>query len=469
MPVMPITLLKGDKAGEETDYRDYLPTNVSGIVRNILGAQGYMLQQPGLTQYGSARGIDRQGVWNERVGRHYRVSGNRLVEITTNGVSTNLGTITGTDTASMPYSFNTQAIIANGNYYLYAPTNGFRQVTDPDLGNPIDAVWVDGYYFFTDGEFIYHTDITDESAIDPLQFATSEFSPDPSLGVGLTTDNKVIVFNRYTIEFFVNVATANFAFTRQPSRAIKFGIVGTHCKAEIGGAFYFMGGAKEQAVSVFAMGIGTAIDIASREVNKLINQYSEEQLSKAVVESRSEDDYSYLIVHLPNEVLLYNFKVAQLSGKDQAWTILKSDVAGDVQWRAKHGVFEPRKGVWVYGDKQSNLLAILDETVATHYGELAECILYTPFIFLEEQSIDELNIQTIPGFTTEPDATVFMSLTYDGVVHSMEHTMQYGGPSAYGQRFIAYRLGDVRNWFAFKFRWASTSRMAFSFAKITYG
>lgn len=53
MAEMPINLLKGDSVDSTTDYRDYLPMNVSGVVRPILEAQGYMLEQPGLTQYGA--------------------------------------------------------------------------------------------------------------------------------------------------------------------------------------------------------------------------------------------------------------------------------------------------------------------------------------------------------------------------------------------------------------------------------
>ena len=98
--------------------------------------------------------------------------------------------------------------------FLYDPVGGFREVVDADLGSPIDGVWIDGYYFLTDGQYIYHTDLTDEAAIDPLKFATAEFMPDLSLGVAKTQDNKVIVFGRYTIEYFTNAATPNFAFSR---------------------------------------------------------------------------------------------------------------------------------------------------------------------------------------------------------------------------------------------------------------
>ena len=84
-------------------------------------------------------------------------------------------------------------------------------------------------------------------------------------------------------------------------------------------------------------------------------------------------------------------------------------------------------------------------------------------------SIDEIEAFTIPGFNDASDATVMFSMTYDGVTHSMEQSLNYGLPSAYGQRFIAYRLGYVDDWFAFKFRWATTARMCFSLLKVTYG
>jgi hypothetical protein len=223
-----ITLIKGDKIGIETDYRDYLPENMLAIERPTLGAKGYMLQSPGLSLLGNGAGIDRGGIWNEQFNDHYRVSGGSFISVDSSGVPATLGAVTGSQTASLPYSFNTQGIITDGRFWLYSPSGGFNEVTDPDLGDPIDGVWIDGYYCLTDGEFIYHTDINDESSIDPLKFATAEFMPDKSLGCGKTQDNKWIVFGRYTTEYFVNTAQENFAFARVPTRAVKIGIVGTH-------------------------------------------------------------------------------------------------------------------------------------------------------------------------------------------------------------------------------------------------
>ena len=413
-------------------------------------------------------GTDRGGVWNEEQEKLFRVSGQNLITLDADGVTAVLGTISGSGQASLPYSFNTQAVIANGKYWLYDASNGFREVIDVDLGSPIDCVWVDGYYFFTDGSNLYHTDIADESSINPLKFATSEYSPDPTLGVGLTTDNKVMAFNRYTTEYFTNEANANFAFTRLPSRNVEIGIVATHAKTKINGDWYIMGGSKSGDISIFAVGVGTSQNISTREVNKLISEYTESELSDVVLESRTVDNYDYLIVHLPDYVLQLNMQVAKAAGVDQAWSLLTSDTS-DTPYRAKNGVFDPRRADWVYGDKQESITGYLDDAVATQYDANIECILYTPLTYLESASIDSLDIQTIPGFNGTDDATVLLSMTYDGYNYSMEHTINYGAPSAYTQRFEAYRLGYVGNFFGLKLRWTNTSRMAFATAKIGYG
>lgn len=463
-----ITFIKGDSVGIETDYRDALPVNATGISRPMLGAEGYMIQTPGLSVFGRGVNVDRRGIWNERLGAHYRVSGDSLIEVSSAGASTVLGNISGLDTVSLPYSFNTQGIVADGRFWLYDPVGGLNEVIDPDLGDPIDCVWIDGYYFFTDGEFLYHSDLADETQIDPLKFATAEFSPDPTLGVGKTVDNKAIAFNRYSTEYFSNVASAQFAFTRISSRALKAGIVGTHAKVEISDEWYILGGRKDEDVSVHVIGTGTTREVSSREIDKLIKQYTEEELSVVVMEKYMLDDYIYMIIHLPRETVMYNITLAEKVGSEYAWSFLRSGVANE-PYRGKFGIFEPRLGKYVYGDKQSNLLGILDTLIATHYDEVAESVLYTPFMDLETFSLDELRLETVPGFTATDDATVFVSRTGDGVAYSTEWAAEYGGPSDYGKNFIVRRMGYVADWIGLKLRWVSRSRMAFGAAKIKYG
>jgi len=464
-----LTLIKGDKVNSKTDYRDALPVNMYAVRRPILGADGYMIQQQGLTQFATGSGIDRGGFWNDRQRLHFRVSGNSLITVAADGTVATLGSISGMDTAVLDCSFNTQAVCAGGRFWLYDSTLGFREVTDTDLGDPIDFCWVDGYYFFTDGEFIYHTDITNESVIDPLKFATAEFIPDFTYGVAKTEDNKVMVFGRYSIEYFVNQATTAFAFTRVASRALKIGIVGTHAKCEVAGKYYILGSRKEEAVSFHRIGVGQTEKLATREIDQILQDYTDDQLEKVVLESFESDGTTFVMIHLPNHVLMFNQTIAGAAGVDQAWSIWKSDVMGSDPCRAKHGVFDKRINKWIFGDKLGSTIGQLDASVATQYGNIAEWELYTPFLYLEDQSIDELEIETIPGFTSTLDATVFLSMTYNGITYSNEWVQMYGLPAEYSSRFLVRRLGGVENWVGFKMRGATRSRMAFGRATIKHG
>lgn len=461
-----VNLIKGDRVDSRVDYRDALPHNMLPVLRPVLGVAGYMWEQPGLASFATGVGNDRGGVYNERQNSHFRQSSTTFIEVSQTGVVTNLGTVLGLEPVSMPYSFNTQAIIGGGDYYLYDTTNGFREITDPQVGNPIDGVWIAGVYMFTDGETLYRTDFNDEETIDPTRFITSEFSPDPTKGLGVTPDSKVIAFNRYTTEYLAINAAVDFGFTWIPSRSTKYGLVATHAKCEIGGTWYFLGGPKEGSLSVYELVVGNAREIASRSVTQLLTAYNEDDLTNTVMESRLYEEYSQIILHLPNETLIYSIEVGQQLGKEWAWCELTSP--NNVQWRAIHGIFEPRVGSYIYGDKSTADIGQLDPTLATQYGDKIECRLQIPFVYLERASIDELEIETIPGFTMTDDASVFFSMTYDGINFSQEELIQYGGPGEFGQRFMAYALGDVNNYFSYRLRWVSASRMAFSRATIRY-
>ncbi len=463
-----LPIIKGEKVADNADYRDALLVNYTAVYKPVRGANGYILSHPGLASHATGLGKDRGGIWNERLGEHFRISGTDLITLSSTGEVESLGTIPGSKRASLAYSFNSQSIVADGRWYL-SDGNTVTQITDPDLGTPIDHTWIDSYYFFTDGEFLYHTNITDETQIDPLQFATSEMSPDPTLAVDKTSDNQVIVFDRYSTGYFENVATDNFAFRWIKGKSIKCGIVGTHCETEMNGIFYILGGGKEEAPSIHMISAGTYNSIASREVDKILAEYNEDELSTAVLETRVEDRDKFILVRLPRDTLLFNQTIATKVGIDAAWTILKSGT-GDNPWRAVNGVYDPRVSCWVYGDLTTSDIACLDNTVSTQYGDKVEGIFFTPLVDLEGASIDAFEVDILPGhqFNME-DVTAAVSLTYNGVTYGKEWWTLIGEKNVYDTRFIIRRLGYVRDFVGAKVRTVSAERLAFSMMVIDYG
>tara|TARA_R110000744_G_C19329730_1_gene558467 strand:+ start:162 stop:1571 length:1410 start_codon:yes stop_codon:yes gene_type:complete len=461
MPSIPF--IKGDKVDNNTDFRDALPVNYYAVLRDIYGEQGYMINYYGLTDFATGQGVSRGSIWVERAGLEgqYRVSGTSLIKIENDQSATVLGTISGTDQASMTYSLNNLAIVADKKLYYYNPTDGFRQITDSAVGSPIDIVWADFRFVLTDGEYLFQSSLLDESEYEPLDFSGSDFQPDKILGVGLNDDNELISFGALTTEYFQNIGRDNFSYTRIQLKAVKSGIAGTHCKAEFKNKWFSL---TRRASTQFQFSIiqsGSSESITSREIEKVLTNYTYEELSKTKIEVFTKDAVTWMIAHLPSETLAYNYTLSKVIGIDLAWSILKTDVYADKTYRGKDMTYDPRFSKWLIGDKLGGKIGFLDDSVCTHYNEIVEGLLFTPIIPMETLSINEIKFKTIPGISPDNDATVFVSRTDDMRVHSKEHIEQYGVRFDYNKNFISRNHGYVRDETAFKIRTASRSRMAF--------
>ena len=113
-------------------------------------------------------------------------------------------------------------------------------------------------------------------------------------------------------------------------------------------------------------------------------------------------------------------------------------------------------------------LGKLDKSVSTLYGRELEFLFYSPFLPIEDASIDSIEINTIPGFT-DKKATVSFSTTYDGQAYGFEFYNLYSEINGKNQRFIARRFGYVRDFVGFKFRAITSSQLAFGALEVTYG
>jgi len=458
-----IPLIKGDKVDNNTDYRDALPVNYYAVLRDIYGEQGYMLNYYGLSDFVTGQGVSRGSVWVARIGfeGQYRISGQRLIKIEDDQSVTVLGNIPGMDQASMTYSLNNLAIVASGKLYYYNPTDGLRQILDTDIGIPIDIVWADFRFVLTDGEYLFQSAELDEESYEPLDFTGSDFQPDKIWGVGINEDNELMAFNDLTTEYSVNSGADNFSYTRIQLKAVKAGIAGTHAKMEYKDKWYTLSRRSNTQYQFTIIQSGSSESITSREIEKVLSEYTGDQLSKTVVEVFTKDGITWMLAHLPDKTLAYNDNISKTYGVDLAWSILKTDVLGDSTYRGKDMVYDPRFSKWCIGDKFNSSIGFLDDSVCTHYGEIVEGLLYTPVIDMASLSVDKLEIETIPSISPSNDATVFISRSSDMRINGQEWTQEYGSNLDYNKNFEVRRLGYVRKDITFRLRTASRSRMAF--------
>lgn len=457
---MPIPFIKGQRKSKY-DYRDNLPINMTAVATAIEGDQGYLIAHDGLTEFADVSGIARGGYFNERLNRHFRVSGDQLESISSTGESTQIGTIAGSGPVSFAESFNTLGIVAGGRFYLY-DESGLNQVTDDDLGVPIDVTWFRGIYVLTDGEYLYNTSLQDETEINTLEFVSSEFASDPIKGLLRTDSNQIVAFNRYSTEYFYfngNAPVGASPLQVVDGKSNRIGIVGTHCKCFLDGMIFILGGRKDESPSIHILNGANEATIATREIDKILATYTEAELATAFLEDRTVDRDKFLIIHLPRHTLLYNHTVGATIGAQAAWSFVKTQ--GGSTWRAKFGVFDPRISKWVYGDTQANKLAYLDDESFAQYDAEQEALVYTPIIPAKQMAIDKVEIDTIPGFSSS-DISSAVSLSYDSVAWGTEHWNVISRPDNYNTNYIIRRMGYVSQSFSMRLRFISKDKMAFS-------
>jgi hypothetical protein len=420
-------------------------------------SDGYFRPADGIVSLGTGPGIDRGAIeWN---GLLYRVMGTKLVSISSTNVVTVIGDVGGTGQVTFDYSFDYLAVASGGSLFLYRPSTGLQQVTDPDLGTVVDVVWVDGYFMTTDGEFLIVTELNNPFAVNPLKYGSSEADPDPVVAL-LKVRNEVYALNRHTIEVFDNVGGSLFPFQRVEGAQVQRGTVGTHACCNFMESIAFIGGARNEAPSVWLISGSNAERIATREIDLLLTQFTEEQLSNVLVEARVDKGYRHLYIHLPNQTLVFDAAATTQAGTP-VWFTLATSIVGDGQYRAKNLVWAYNR--WNVGDPASTAFGYLSESLSSHWGVLNGWEFATIILYNESRGLifHELELVALTGNTIfGADPSIWTSYTEDGLTWSQERVCKAGLTGVRGKRLSWLQQGRMRQWRAQKFRGTSDAQLA---------
>ncbi len=454
---MQVPILSGIYADTTSDYRTSYPVNLVPVPKDTGISKGYLRTADGIAHFADTGGLDRGGiVWG---GVLYRVCGGSLVRVYQDGSLSTIGSVGSGGRCSFDYSFDRLAISSDGRFYYYNGT-ALTRVTDADLGVVVDHVWIDGYHVTTDGEFIVVTELNDPTAVNPLKYGSSEFDPDNVLGL-LKVRNELVVLNRHSIEVFDNVGGELFPFQRIDGAVIQKGIVGTHAKCTFAQTFAFVGGGRNEPISVYLGASGGAQWIATREIESIIAQYTESQLSTMVVEAREHEAHQYLYIHLLNETLVYDLAGSSAAGQP-VWFILKSGSAANQQYRAINFVYAYNK--WIVGDKTTNKLGYMTDATFAQYDQPTGWRFDTALIYNEGMGVIINSIElvgTVGRAATGQQPSVFCSYTKDGLTWSQERSRSAGLRGDYAHRMTWHRFG-VRfgHWLGLRFRGVGSTTLA---------
>lgn len=451
-----IPILNGVYASPVGDVRASYPVNLVPVIIEGGVSKGYLRPADGIVQLATGPGIDRGGInWN---GICYRVMGSKLVSVSSAGVVTSIGDVENGGPVAMDYSFDRLAIISNGGLYYYDGA-ALTKVTDPDLGTIIDMFWVDGYFMLTDGEFIIVTELNDPASINPLKYGSAEADPDPIRAIK-KIKNEPSALGRYTIETYNNVGGELFPFARIEGAQIQKGVVGTNACCVISDALAFVGGGRDESISVYVGYNGVAKRIATREIDLVLTEFTEAELATScVAESRVADGQTLLYIHLPDRTLVYDFAASDAAGLP-VWYVLTSALFGLSQYRARFFVRAYDK--WIVGDTQAARIGTLTDTIGTHWGAKTGWNFGTIMVYNESRGavFHSLELVSLNAGITIGDPVLWTSYSTDGQAYSMEKPKAAGSFGDRHKRIAWLRCGLMSNWRIQRFRGTSDARIS---------
>jgi hypothetical protein len=454
---MQIPILNGIYTSTAGDFRVEYPRNMVPVMLQSGISDGYFRPADGIVSLGSGPGIDRGGI--EWQGVVYRVMGTKLVSISSTNVVTVIGDVGGTGQVTFDYSFDYLAVASGGSLFLYRPSTGLQQVTDPDLGTVVDVVWVDGYFMTTDGEFLIVTELNDPFSVNPLKYGSSEADPDPVVAL-LKVRNEVYALNRHTIEVFDNVGGSLFPFQRVEGAQVQRGTIGTRTCCVFMESIAFIGGGRNEAPSVWLISGSNAQRIATREIDLLLTEFTEEELASVLVESRVDKGYRHLYIHLPNQTLVFD-AAATTTAQNPVWFTLATSIVGDGQYRARNLVWAYNR--WNIADPTSTAFGYLDDTLSSHWGALNGWEFATIITYNESRGVifHEMELVALTGNTIfGADPSIWTSYTEDGLTWSQERVCKAGLTGVRGKRLSWLQQGRMRQWRAQKFRGTSDAQLS---------
>jgi len=458
---MEIPILNGVYTDDtQAEIRTNYPRNLIPVPMQSGISGGYLRPADGLVKNGEGPGVNRGGI--ERDGVCYRVMGTKLCSIAADGAVTVLGDVGGTDDnlVTMTYSFDLLAI-ASGQKLFYWNGTTVDQVTDPDLGPVLDVVWVDGYFMTTDGEFLVVTELLDPFAVNPLKYGSSEIDPDPVVAL-VKLRNEIYALNRHTIEVFDNVGGNLFPFQRVEGAQIQKGVIGTQACCVFVETLAFLGSGRNESPGIF-MGVNAqANKISTKEIDEVLTDYTEVQLSTVKLEARNDRNHQHLYVHLPDQTIVFDFTASQATGS-VVWFVLSSSTVGLARYKARDIVWCYNK--WLIGDPTSSTIGYFENNIGSHYDEKVSWEFSTNIVYNEGRGaiFHELELVALTGrvaFGTNPVITT--SYSVDGENWSQSRSIKVGTQGNRNKRLVWFQQGSMINWRIQRFRGESDAHISFA-------
>jgi hypothetical protein len=248
---------------------------------------------------------------------------------------------------------------------------------------------------------------------------------------------------------------------------VQRGCIGTFACQAFLGSIAFVGSARNEAPAVWLMQNGDTLKLSTREIDQTLRNYSEDQLAASVMEARIDKGHQHLLLHLPDQTLVYDGAASLVVG-EPIWFTLTSSVVG-------LGIYRARNLVWCYdrwlsGDPTSNLIGEMVNTVGSHFGAVVGWEFGTQILYNEGNGaiIHAIELVALTGralFGIDP--VVWTCYSIDGVTWGQERAISAGKQGDRAKRLQWRNQGKMRNWRIQRFRGTSDAQASFARLELT--
>jgi hypothetical protein len=245
----------------------------------------------------------------------YVVSGLEVYKVTgMTAVPTLLGNVTGTGQVSIADNGTQIFFACNPDSYIYNEvTNVFQQITDPDFPGAVTVGYLDGYFVFNEpnSQKVWVTSLLDGLSVDPLDFASTEGSPDGLVAINVD-HREAWMFGTDSIEVWYDAGLADFPLTRIQGAFNEIGCVAAFSVAKLDNGLFWLGtDARGQGIVYRANGY-TGQRVSTHAIEYAIAQYGD--ISDAIAYTYQQEGHAFYVLTFPTGNATWVYDVAT-----QAW------------------------------------------------------------------------------------------------------------------------------------------------------
>ena len=429
---------------------NWLPTVMQAVALNNVA----LIQRSGLTQFAdTSNGACRGGMTVN--GLAYFVCGTSLFSISSAGVATNRGAISGTNRVSMANNGTSLVIVVpSGNGYVYdVSTSTLTKISDVDYQTSDTVTFYRGYFVFTasDGKQLFVSNLNQPLTFDALDYGSADGDPDRIVTQILDHD-ELSVIGEHTTEMFKSVGGVDFPLQIIPGAYTEKGAASKYGAIKFDNSYLFIGGGKNEKASVWRQtSSANASKISTDAIDNEIQKFTDDEIAEAFMMNYSKKGQTIALITLnstriPSRTFGYNATAAALS-QSPVWFEFQSGVDAN-SWRANTII--SAYGKLLVGDATNGKIGYLNDDDYTDYNEpMLRQATTSPFsensttIFAGEF---EATFQSGVGLTVGQGSTpiVRMRFTDDGGrTFSSSFSRTIGKIGRYGQRSIWRRQGSL--------------------------